>query len=307
MAFFSKLGNILKQASSKQIAAQFSASRPSIFQAIRCMSSSKVFVGGISYNTDENSLREAFSKYGSVIEAKVIMDRESGRSRGFAFVTYTSSEEASSAIQALDGQDLHGRRIRVNYAADRNRGFGGGDGGYGGGGGGYGGGGYGGGGGGYGGGGYNSGGGYGGGGYGGSAGGYGGGQSGGYGGGNPNSGFGGNPSGGFGGSPAASTYGSGGSGAFGGGADDFGVASGNVYNSGPAGGAYGGSDASNNFGVAGGVSGSDDFGSSAGFGGSAEQFGATTERSEADGGFEFEAAGENERADEDADDFAKRA
>lgn len=68
------------------------------------MQSSKLFIGGISYSTDDQSLREAFSKYGEVIEARVIVDRETGRSRGFGFVTYTSSEEASSAIQALDGQ-----------------------------------------------------------------------------------------------------------------------------------------------------------------------------------------------------------
>ncbi|MGV7428855.1 RNA recognition motif domain-containing protein, partial [Mycobacterium kansasii] len=73
------------------------------------MSTSKVFIGGLSYDTDDNSLREAFNKYGEVTDARVIVDRETGRSRGFGFVTYTSPEEASSAIQALDGQDLHGR------------------------------------------------------------------------------------------------------------------------------------------------------------------------------------------------------
>ncbi|CAN0871125.1 Glycine-rich RNA-binding protein 3, mitochondrial [Linum grandiflorum] len=276
MAFLSKVGNILKQAASKQIAVEFSASRPSIYQAIRCMSSatSKVFVGGISYNTDDNSLRDAFAKYGDVLEARVIMDRESGRSRGFGFVTYTSSEEASSAIQALDGQELHGRQVRVNYAAERNRSFGaGGGGGFGGGG--YGGGGYGGGG--YGGGGYgggagggyggSGGGGYGGGGYGGSGGGgYGGSPAGGYGGGSPD--------GGYGGSPAASSFGSGNAGGFGAGADNFGVASGTT-------GAYGG-DASN-------------FGSSGGN----EQFGAP------DAGIEFEGHGPEDAGD--ADEFAKRA
>ncbi|KAG5406403.1 hypothetical protein IGI04_012522 [Brassica rapa subsp. trilocularis] len=134
----------------------------------------------MEYGMNEDSLREAFSKYGEVVETRVILDRETGRSRGFGFVTFTSTEAASSAIQALDGQDLHGRIVKVNYAHDRTSGggYGGGGGGYGGGG--YGGGGYGGGGGGYGGGG----GGYGGGagGYGSGTGGYGGGASGGYGG-----------------------------------------------------------------------------------------------------------------------------
>ncbi|KAM0951381.1 putative RNA recognition motif domain, nucleotide-binding alpha-beta plait domain superfamily [Dioscorea sansibarensis] len=154
MAFAKKIGALFNQTLN---------SNPSIYKAIRCMSSSKVFVGGLSYSTDDHRLREAFSSYGEVVEARVIMDRETGRSRGFGFVTFVSGEEASGAISGLDGKDLDGRLIRVNYANDRTGGFRGG--GYGGGG--YGGGGYGGGaGGGYGGGG----GGYGGGGYGGSAG-----------------------------------------------------------------------------------------------------------------------------------------
>lgn len=53
---------------------------------------------------DDQSLNEAFSKYGEVVEARVIVDRETGRSRGFGFITYTSTEDASSALQALDGQ-----------------------------------------------------------------------------------------------------------------------------------------------------------------------------------------------------------
>ncbi|XP_019420168.1 PREDICTED: glycine-rich RNA-binding protein 2, mitochondrial-like isoform X1 [Lupinus angustifolius] len=154
MAFFNKIGNLLKHSAAKHINQDLSASTPSIFQAIRSMSSAKVFVGGISYSTDDTSLRESFARYGEVLDAKVIIDRETGRSRGFGFITYATSEDASSAIQGMDGQDLHGRRVRVNYATERERpGFGGGGGGYGGGGGGYGGGGsYGGGG--YGGGGY---------------------------------------------------------------------------------------------------------------------------------------------------------
>ncbi|CAL5441892.1 unnamed protein product [Camellia sinensis] len=134
MAFFSKAGNVLKQTVNKRINSEIFGSNPSIFQMIRCMSSSKLFVGGIAYSADDTSLREAFNKYGEVIEARVIVDRETGRSRGFGFVTYTSGEEASAAIQALDGQELHGRRVRVNFANDRpprSGGFGGG--GYGGG------------------------------------------------------------------------------------------------------------------------------------------------------------------------------
>ncbi|KAL6175425.1 hypothetical protein ACLB2K_052066 [Fragaria x ananassa] len=102
---------------------------------------------GVSYQTDDAGLREAFGRYGDVVDARIITDHETGRSRGFGFVTYATPEEASSAIQGLDGKDLHGRIIRVNYATDRPRGnfsYGGGDGGYSGGGdGGYGGGSYG--------------------------------------------------------------------------------------------------------------------------------------------------------------------
>ncbi|KAM7280174.1 hypothetical protein ACFE04_007308 [Oxalis oulophora] len=129
MAFLSKIGNVLRQTAnaSKHISAESFAARPSIFQAIRCMSSSKLFIGGISYTTDDQSLGESFSKYGQVVDARVIVDRETGRSRGFGFVTYTSSEEASSAIQAMDGQELHGRMVRVNYANDRPRNTGGSD------------------------------------------------------------------------------------------------------------------------------------------------------------------------------------
>ncbi|KAK9926122.1 hypothetical protein M0R45_023368 [Rubus argutus] len=142
MAFSSKFGNILRQIASKQIRSELSPFKLSTHHATRCMSSmgsSKLFIGGISYQTDENSLKEAFAKYGEVLDARIITDRDTGRSRGFGFITYNSSEEASSAIQALDGKDLHGRLVRVNYATEKpcnNFGYGGGDGGYGGGGGG---------------------------------------------------------------------------------------------------------------------------------------------------------------------------
>lgn len=107
MAFLSKIGGILKQTVSMQLNARLSESRPGLFQVFRSMSSdpsSKLFVGGISFQMDDQSLNEAFSKYGEVVEARVIVDRETGRSRGFGFITYTSTEDASSALQALDGQ-----------------------------------------------------------------------------------------------------------------------------------------------------------------------------------------------------------
>ncbi|XP_073136113.1 uncharacterized protein [Henckelia pumila] len=110
MAFLKKVGNVLKQ----------SSSNPSLSMAIRSMSTfSKIFVGGLPNSTDDMSLSETFSKYGEVVEARVIIDHNTGRSRGFAFVTFTSSEAASSAIQAFDGQELYGRKIKVNYATEK--------------------------------------------------------------------------------------------------------------------------------------------------------------------------------------------
>jgi len=144
---------------------------------------SKLFIGGLAWHTGEDALRQKFEEFGTVEEAVVVKDRDTGRSRGFGFVRYGQEAEADAAISAMNNVEFDGRTIRVDKASER--GSGGGGGGFGGGrgGGGYGRGGYGGGrdGGGYGGGGggYSGGGGYqgGGGGYGG--GGYGGGEGGG--------------------------------------------------------------------------------------------------------------------------------
>jgi hypothetical protein len=147
----------------------------------------KLYVGNLSYSTTSEDLQQLCSEHGSVVSAQVIMDRESGRSKGFGFVEMGTDEEAQAAISALNGRAVGGRNLRVNESipqAPRSGGFGGGGGagggggfggrrsggggsgggGYGGGGSGGGGGGYGGGGGGYGGGGSGGGGGYGGGG-----------------------------------------------------------------------------------------------------------------------------------------------
>lgn len=109
--------------------------------------SRKLFVGGLSWNTTDESLREAFSRFGEVVESKVVTDRETGRSRGFGFVSFRDEASGVSAQQAMDGASLDGRSIRVNPAEDKPSGSRGGGGGFGGGGGG---GGFGGGGGGYG-------------------------------------------------------------------------------------------------------------------------------------------------------------
>jgi RNA recognition motif-containing protein len=98
--------------------------------------SNKLFVGGLSWNTTDEGLREAFSRFGEIIEAKVISDRETGRSRGFGFVTLADSAAAQNAIREMDGSSLDGRNIRVNEAQDNGRGGGGGGGRFGGGGGG---------------------------------------------------------------------------------------------------------------------------------------------------------------------------
>lgn len=139
----------------------------------------KLYVGNLAYSVRDDELQQAFGQFGTVTSAKVMMDRETGRSKGFGFVEMGSDAEAQAAINGLNGQALEGRAIVVNEARPREERPGG----YGGrGGGGGGGGGYGGGGGGYGGGGRSGGGGYGGGG-GGYGGGGGGGRSGGGGGG----------------------------------------------------------------------------------------------------------------------------
>ena len=92
----------------------------------------KLFVGGLSWNTSDDGLREAFARLGDVTDAKVITDRETGRSRGFGFVTFASADVAKDAIAKMDGSDLDGRTIRVNEADDKPRGGGGGGGGRGG-------------------------------------------------------------------------------------------------------------------------------------------------------------------------------
>lgn len=81
--------------------------------------SKKLFVGGLSWNTDDNGLHSAFSRFGNVSEAKVVSDRETGRSRGFGFVTFADSGEADTAIQAMHGADLDGRTLNVNEARER--------------------------------------------------------------------------------------------------------------------------------------------------------------------------------------------
>lgn len=94
--------------------------------------SNKLFVGGLSWNTTDDGLREAFAAFGEVTDAKVITDRDTGRSRGFGFVTFSNKEEADAAIEGMNGNTLDGRTLNVNEAQERSRGPGGGGGGRGG-------------------------------------------------------------------------------------------------------------------------------------------------------------------------------
>jgi RNA recognition motif-containing protein len=102
----------------------------------------RLYVGNLSFNTNAEGVRTAFQEFGTVSDVHLVSDRETGRSRGFAFVTMGTPEEAAKAIEGMDGRTLDGRPLRVNEAEQRQqRGAGGGGGGFRSGGGGYGGGG----------------------------------------------------------------------------------------------------------------------------------------------------------------------
>ncbi|XP_010455671.1 PREDICTED: glycine-rich RNA-binding protein 4, mitochondrial-like [Camelina sativa] len=79
-------------------------------------SCSKLFVGGLSYDTNEPVLKSEFEKFGEVIEVKVICDHKSGKSKGYGFVLYHSEEAAANALASMNNQLLEGRNIRIAYA-----------------------------------------------------------------------------------------------------------------------------------------------------------------------------------------------
>ncbi|KAK2381790.1 glycine-rich RNA-binding protein GRP1A [Trifolium repens] len=89
----------------------------------------RCFVGGLAWATDSEALEKAFSQYGEVIDSKIINDRETGRSRGFGFVTFATEQSMRDAIEGMNGQDMGGRNITVNEAQSRGSGGGGGRGG----------------------------------------------------------------------------------------------------------------------------------------------------------------------------------
>jgi RNA recognition motif-containing protein len=83
------------------------------------MSNNKLFVGNLSFNTTENALQDTFAAHGTVLEANLMVDRTTGRPRGFGFVTMSTPEEAQAAIGALNGNALDGRALTVNEARAR--------------------------------------------------------------------------------------------------------------------------------------------------------------------------------------------
>lgn len=89
----------------------------------------KIYVGNMSYDTSEQALESLFSNYGQVDEVAVITDRDTGRPRGFAFVTMPDDQQAQEAIEALNNQEFEGRTLNVNEAKPRTGGGGGGGGG----------------------------------------------------------------------------------------------------------------------------------------------------------------------------------
>jgi len=89
-----------------------------------------IYVGNLPFDTDESSVRSVFGEYGEVADVKIIVDHETGRSRGFAFVTMNDDTEANAAIEGLNGADFGGRPLKINEARPREerprQGFGGG-------------------------------------------------------------------------------------------------------------------------------------------------------------------------------------
>lgn len=83
--------------------------------------SNNLYVGNLTFNTTSSELETVFSQHGEVKKAQVIMDRDTGRSRGFGFVEMASSEQAKAAIESLNGHNLDGRELTVNVAKERSR------------------------------------------------------------------------------------------------------------------------------------------------------------------------------------------
>ncbi|EZF22123.1 hypothetical protein H112_04930 [Trichophyton rubrum D6] len=89
------------------------------------MAPPKLFIGGLAWHTTDDTLREGFSKFGTIEEAIVVKDRDTNRSRGFGFVRFSSDSEADAALNAMNNQEFDGRVIRVDKATERSSGGGG--------------------------------------------------------------------------------------------------------------------------------------------------------------------------------------
>ncbi len=83
--------------------------------------SKKLFVGGLSWDTTDEGLKAAFDRFGAIVEAKVVQDRDTGRSRGFGFVTFEEDAAGAAATEEMNGAELDGRNIRVDGAHDKSR------------------------------------------------------------------------------------------------------------------------------------------------------------------------------------------
>jgi cold-inducible RNA-binding protein len=102
--------------------------KAAVSRTVKHHMSSKLFVGNLSFNTTESDLNSAFGAFGTVTETNLMMDRETGRPRGFGFITMSSDEEAQKAIAGLNGKDMDGRALTVNVAKPREERTGGGGG-----------------------------------------------------------------------------------------------------------------------------------------------------------------------------------
>ncbi len=85
------------------------------------MSQPKIYVGNLSYNTTEDELRDYFSQFGNIEDIKLIIDFNTGRSKGFGFITYGSTQDCESAVATANGVELSGRKLKVNVARDEDR------------------------------------------------------------------------------------------------------------------------------------------------------------------------------------------
>ena len=91
------------------------------------MMNMRIYVGNLSFKTTEHGLENAFARFGQVTDVKIMQDRETGRSRGFAFVTMANPSEGQAAVEGLNGRELDGRNLTVNEARPREERFGGGE------------------------------------------------------------------------------------------------------------------------------------------------------------------------------------